>query len=277
MTGVTELVPGTLYRIGTTVPARDLTWTPGGPGVHEPLNCYLLTTPDEAIFLDTGPAIARPEVVAAAREQVAGGRSLWVFPSRNEFDCVGNLGALLDLRDDARLLFGGGGGILEWVGDASGRSFLGRREIVLTPNGTSTAFSGGVRLHWMDAPVKQMFLTQWAYEESTRTLFTSDFFGWVHARSATGPVVADRPGELPGADEIAAEIPHRVNWLPGATAPDVLDAFDRTVAARYVERIAPVHGRVITGAATVRRALDDTRAALAALTTSPSAGRRRER
>ncbi|WP_165966622.1 hypothetical protein [Actinomadura sp. 7K507] len=277
MTEVTELVPGTLYRIGATVPARDLTWTPGGPGVHEPLNCYLLTTPDEAIFLDTGPAIVRPQVMAAAREQVDGGRSLWIFPTRNEFDCVGNLGPLLDLRDDARLLFGGGGGILEWIGDADGRGFLGRREIVLAPNGTSTAFSGGVRLHWMDAPVKEMFLTQWAYEESTRTLFTSDFFGWVHARSATGPVVADRPDDLPEAAEVAAEIPHRVNWLPGATAPDVLEAFERTVTAYDVERIAPVHGQVISGAATVRRALDDTRAALAALTTPQPAGRRQAR
>ncbi|MFC5753223.1 hypothetical protein [Actinomadura rugatobispora] len=262
---VTELVPGALYRIGGTVPACDLTWLADGTASFEPLNCYLLTTPGDAVFLDTGPAILRPRVARAARE-LAGDRALWVFPTRNEFDCIGNLGLLLGLRDDARLLFGGGGGILEWVGDEDGRSFLGRREIRLAPNGSTTEFGGGVRFHWLDAPVKQMFLTQWAYEESTKTLFTSDFFGWSRPGAADAPPVVQRPEDLPGPDALLEEIPRRVNWLPGATAPEVAEAFDRVAAAYDVERIAPVHGRVISGAATVRRAFDDTRSALARLT-----------
>jgi flavorubredoxin len=265
MNGVTELVPGRLYRIGTTVPVEDLTWVADTPGAAEPLNCYLVTTAEEAIFLDAGPAVMRPELAAAA-DALIGDRSVWIFPSRNEFDCIGNLGHLLGLREDATLLFGGGGGILEWVDDPrTGESFLGRREIVLAPGGTSTAFADGVRFHWIDAPVKQMFLTQWAYEESTRTLFTSDFFGWSHLDPPTAPVVATRPEDLPAPAALLDELPRRTNWLPGAIAPEVLAAFDRVVTTYDVERVAPVHGRVLSGAATVRRAFADAGSALARL------------
>ncbi|GAA2253402.1 hypothetical protein GCM10010402_05680 [Actinomadura luteofluorescens] len=269
--GITELVPGVLYRIGATVPARDLTWMADSPGVHEPLNCYLLVTPDEAVFVDAGPAIIAPQVAEAARDLV-GDREIAVFPTRNEFDCIGNLGLLLGLRDDVRLLFGGGGGILEWIGDPAtgGRDgFLGRREIVLAPNGTDTAFAGGVRFHWFDAPVKQMFLTQWAYEESTKTLFTSDFFGWVHAPGPDGPITAGDPADLPALDGLLEEIPRRMNWLPGATAPEVVSALAEVAAAHDVRRIAPVHGRVISGPAAVRRAFADAGTALAALMADP--------
>ncbi|GAB3430239.1 MBL fold metallo-hydrolase [Actinophytocola sediminis] len=270
MSAVTELVPDRLFRIGTTVPVQDLTWAPDLPGRWEPLNCYLLRTPTAAIFLDAGPAIMRQELEKAVAELV-GDRAVWIFPTRNEFDCIGNLGYLLGLRDDARLLFGGGGGILEWVNDpaadeAESRTFLGRREIVLARNGTTTEFDDGVRFHWLDAPVKEMFLTQWVYEESTRTLFSSDFFGWSHLDSAHAPVVAKDPEDLPGRTAVLDELPRRVNWLPGASAPEVIEAYDRVADAYEVERIAPVHGRVLSGAATVARAFADTRSALADLT-----------
>lgn len=268
-TWVVELVPELLYRIGTVVPAVDLTWMADAPGRYEPLNCYLVRTRREAIFLDTGSAVLRPQLAEAARTLV-GDRSLWVFPSRNEFDCVGNLGYLLGLREDARLLFGGGGGILEWINDPAvdeleSRSFLGRREIVLAPNGTTTEFADDVRFHWIDAPVKEMFLTQWAYEERTRTLFTSDLFGWSHLDHPGAPIVAGAPGELPELGAVVDELPRRVNWLPGACAPEVRAAFDEVVTGYDVEIIAPVHGQVLRGVDTVRRALADAGDALAEL------------
>lgn len=263
------LVPGTLYRIGGVVPARDLTWTADSKTRWEALNSYLLTTENEAVFIDTGTRICEPQMEHAVRELV-GDRSVWVFPTRNEPDCIGNLGLVLGLSEQARLLFGGGGGILEWINDPAvdeqiSRGFLNRRQIVPASNGTSQEFSEEVRFHWMDAPVKEMFLTQWAYEERTRTLFTSDFFGWSHLETPDGPVVADGSDGLPGVDEIAEEIPHRFNWLPGAHCPEVLDAFEETVARHPIERIAPVHGRVISGREAVRTVVDATRSALSRL------------
>lgn len=263
---IVPLVPGVLHRIGGVVPARDLTWTPDSATRWEALNSYLFTTENEAVFIDTGARICAPQMERAVRELV-GDRSVWVFPTRNEPDCIGNLGYVLGLSDRVRLLFGGGGGILEWINDPAVdeqlvRSFLNRREIVPAANGTTREFSEGLRFHWMDAPVKEMFLTQWAYEERTRTLFTSDFFGWSHLEGPNAPVVADGGDGLPGVDEITEELPHRFNWVPGAHCPEVLDAFEETIARHPIEHIAPVHGRVISGQESVQAVIDATRTAL---------------
>ncbi|HEX3792493.1 MAG TPA: hypothetical protein VHW44_31815 [Pseudonocardiaceae bacterium] len=266
---ITPLVPGLLYRIGSVVPADHLSWLPWGATGYEPLNCYLYLLPDTAVFIDTCPAISAPAVRQALAELV-GDRQLLVFPTRNEAECVGNLGLLLARGRDARLLFGGGGGILEWINHPDAPpgitdNFLGVTPIDPAANGTSTEI-GSLHFDWMDAAVKEMFLTQWAYERTTKTLFTSDFFGWQHLAAAGDPVLHTAADSSPDAAVIAGEIVNRINWLPGAYCPDVLARFASVMSEYDVEIIAPVHGAVLAGRELVARSVDLANAALAALT-----------
>ncbi|WP_328393603.1 hypothetical protein [Nocardia sp. NBC_00416] len=266
---VFALSAGLLYRVGISVRRRNLTWTADSQDSWEPLNCFVLVTERDAVFLDTGVRSARRQVEQALR-QLAPQLRVSVFPSRNEPDCIGNLGTVLAHAENTALLFGGGGGILEWISDPNvdemqDSSFLGRREIVPALNGMETTFGEDLHFHWIDAPVKQMFLTQWAYEESSATLFSSDFFGWVHTDDENAAVVCSDIALLPPAAEIAREIPQRFNWIPGAHCDEVLAAYDAVVAAYRVDRIAPVHGCVISGADVVAEMFRRTRDALTSL------------
>jgi hypothetical protein len=266
---ITPLVPGLLYRIGSVVEADNLSWLPWDATGYEPLNCYLFTLPDTAVFVDAGPAISKPAIERALTELV-GDRQLLVFPTRNEAECVGNLGLLLARGKDARLLFGGGGGILEWINHPDAPPAVTDNFLDVTPidpaaNGTS-ADIGPLHFDWMNAAMKEMFLTQWAYERTTKTLFTSDFFGWQHLTAPGDPVVHTAADPSPDARVVADEIVNRINWLPGAHCPDMLDGFVRVMSEYDVEIIAPVHGAVLAGRDLVARSVDTAKAALASLT-----------
>jgi hypothetical protein len=266
---ITTIVPGLLYRIGTVVGADNLSWLPWDATGYEPLNCYLFTLPDAAVFVDACPAISRPAVERALAELV-GDRQVLVFPTRNEAECVGNLGLLLARGRDARLLFGGGGGILEWINHPDAPPAVTDNFLDVTPidpaaNGTSTRI-GPLHFDWMNAAVKEMFLTQWAYERTTRTLFTSDFFGWQHLAAPGAAVVHTAADPSPSAGTVADEIVNRINWLPGAHCPEIIDGFATLMSELDVETIAPVHGAVLSGRDLVTRSVDIALTALASLT-----------
>ena len=201
--------------------------------------------------MDAGAPIAQ-SAVKQALETVVGRRRVSVFPTRNEQDCIGNLGVLLALGTDARLLFGGGGGILEWVNDPRAdpletANFLGRTPIVPASNDSTMTVSPHITLRFYNAAVKQMLLTQWAYDENTKTLFTSEFFSWNHQRDADAPPVVTTVDDLPDPTTVANEIECRVNWLRGARVPDLHDDLRAIFEKCDVEVIAPIHGCVLQG------------------------------
>jgi flavorubredoxin len=257
---LTELVPERLYRIGCVVRAQRLSWLPRDLEAWEPLNSYLLLDSDHAVFVDLGMPIARP-AMESALSTLIGERKVWLHYTRNEADCIGNLGLVLGSCANPTLLFGGAGGILEWINDPAVsllevRDFLGRVPIELSGNGSVRAL-GGLRLHFLEAVLRQMLLTQWVYEESTGTLFTSDSFGFRHLTHADAPLVLTSSQDLPDVSALAEETVARFNWLREAR----MDALAKSYAdffARYdVQRLAPVHGCIIEGrqavAAHVRR------------------------
>jgi len=247
---VTPLVPGRLYRVGCVVRAERLTWLPQDLDGYEPLNCYVLTDAHNLVFADMGAPIMLPAVQAAV-DMLAGERKVWLSFSRNEADCIGNLGYLLGTCQGPTLLFGGAGGILEWINDPhvdmlEVRDFLGRIPIVESRNDSSREI-GEIRLRWMDARLKQMLMTQWAYESGTGCLFTSEAFGFRHLATADSPVVIDRARDLPPVATVAREIAQRANWMREAQYPDYLRKFEQFFRDNDVRMLAPVHGCVIRG------------------------------
>lgn len=253
---VQPLIPNRLYRIGCTVRAERLSWlATDAPDTFEPLNAYLLVDREHAVFVDTGSAIMLP-AVQQALQTIVGERRVWLSYTRNEADCIGNLGWILGSCSNPTLLFGGAGGILEWINDPAVsimevRDFLGRVPIVESRNGMSSRI-GDIELQWFDAGIKQMLMTQWMFEPESGCMFTSDCFGFRHLTRADAIPIVDSKRGIPKIPRIAEELAARMNWLRGAEFPEVVARFETLFRERDVRMIAPVHGCVIRGRDAVR-------------------------
>jgi flavorubredoxin len=246
---VTTLIPDRFYRIGCVVRAARLSWLPGDLDAYEPLNAYLLTDDDNCIFVDTGPAIMLPAIQSSL--ELIGDRKVWVYFTRNEADTIGNLGYVLGTCENPTMLFGSAGGVLEWVNDPAVsilevRNFLGRIPVETARNGVSRSV-GSFAFDFMEGVTKQMGMTQWAFEKSTGTLFTSESFGWHHAKTPDSPLVVESASNLPDADTVAREMVARCNWMREANFPERIELLQKVFRDREVQNIAPVHGAFIRG------------------------------
>lgn len=248
---LTTLVPGRLYRAGCVVPGQRLSWLPDDrAAAYEPLNAYVVTDDAHCVFVEPGAPILLPALQQAI-ETLSEKRQVWVNFTRNEADCIGNMGYVFGSCPQPTLLFGGAGGILEWVNDPAVsilevRDFLGRIPIVEARNGSQRDI-GALRFRWMDAGFKQMLMTQWAYEASTGCLFTSDAMGYRHLDSIDAPPIIESTRNLPDVEAVAAEIACRMNWLRESDYPQVIARFEQVFQDHDVQIIAPVHGCVLRG------------------------------
>lgn len=273
---VTELVPGRLYRVGCMVKAERLSWLPHDIRGYEPVNSYVLVDADNVVFFEMGLPIARPAMEQAVARLV-GNRRVWVDFTRNEADCIGNMGYVLGTCKNPTLLYGTAGGVLEWINDPhvselEVRDFLGRIPIEYARNGESKKI-GAIDLTWMDAGTKMMLMTQWAYEKSTGCLFTSESFGWRHSPTLETPVVIESARGLPTVDTVAREMAARMNWMREADYQPVIDRFISIFKQYDVQMIAPVHGRVIKGREAVAAHVELAVAALRAASKLPDTER----
>lgn len=274
---VTTLVPDRLYRIGCMVRAERLSWLPEDLDAFEPLNAYLLMDKDNCVFFDMGMPIMQPAIQSAI--DMIGDRKVYVNFSRNEADCIGNMGYILGTCKNPTLLYGSAGGILEWINDPNVsilevRDFLGRIPIESAKNGESKRI-GEIDMTWLDAGSKMMLMTQWAYEKTTGCLFTSESFGWRHAATAdTSPIVESARG-LPSVETVARELVERMNWMREADYPGYVERFESIFKEYDVQMIAPVHGCVIKGRAAVDAHVKLAAKAMRAASKLPDTERRR--
>lgn len=248
---ITELVPGRLYRVGCVVKAERLSWLAKDiPGAYEAVNGYVLRDNDNIVFFEMGLPVARPAMEKAVSTLV-GNRKVYVDFSRNEADCIGNMGYLLGTCKNPTLLYGTAGGILEWINDPHVSelevlNFLGRVPIESAKNG-ETKKIGALDMTFMDAGSKMMLMTQWMFEKSTGCLFTSESFGWRHLKSANASVIVDSAVGLPSVDTVSRELVARMNWMRESEYSKVMDRFISIFKENDVQMIAPVHGCVIKG------------------------------
>lgn len=273
---ITELVPGRLYRIGCMVKAERLSWLAHDLPGYEPVNAYLLTDANNAIFFEMGLPIARPAIEKAVKTLI-GNRRVFVDFSRNEADCIGNMGYILGTCKNPTLIYGTAGGILEWINDPHVSelevlNFLGRIPIESGKNG-ETKTVGDIEMTFLDAGSKMMLMTQWMFEKSTGTLFTSESFGWRHSPTLDTPVVVDSASGLPSVDTVAQEMVARMNWMRESSYPKVIDRFTSIFKQYDVQMIAPVHGRVIKGRAAVAAHVELAVAAMTAAAKLPDTER----
>ena len=111
--------------------------------------------------------------------------------------------------------------------------------------------------------------TFWFYEKTTRTLFTSDCWGFVPKAS-----VADRPVRTPSSAELSSKkiesfLDKKFDWLACIDNSPLAADLKAVFSGRVVDRICPTSGCIIEGRAAVERLVEQTLEALSAMAKRP--------
>ena len=221
----------------------------GDQPVHVHASCYLVEGERETLMVDTGHPTHWREVEAQLDRLLAGRELDWIFPTHPELPHAGNLNRLLAKYPSARV-----------TGDVRDYPLYCPEYIDrLVPQPAESELDlGGRSIVFLDAPIRDLPSTQWAYESSGQVLFVADAFGYTHG--GVDDAGGDEPVHLPGeCGLLSTELPaapsvEQTAFLTRAALywsryVDVAPHFAEVEALldRYPAKlIAPAHGNVIS-------------------------------
>lgn len=261
-----SLVDGRLYRVGGSVALDDrVSFVPAGSVGWLPANAYAVVEDDSVLLVDTGLAAHEAAVIGALEQIVPTGRPIKVFITRSEMDCVSNLGPVASRFGIEELYTGGMTNPFDAFDDAASRR---QREGDVIKRfahagsrmrGSSIARSLVVELSEtrrlaVESAVLRMLPTFWVWDESTRTIFTSDSFTHVTCDAAdAAPIVDEWTPDPTTVDSLARSLFTRHWWIPYARTDELAAFVEQTFSRLEPEIIAPVRGCVLVGRLVVER------------------------
>lgn len=255
-TGLVELVPGSLYRVGAAVP-RDgrLSWSVEEPGVYEPANCYLCLDDKQSVLIDGGLACHANILQGQISRIMQPDDPLTVFLTRVEPDTVTGVGAILNAFNVSTIYAGGAANPFDYFDDLYSTEMV-RANYNATLHrkfpGEALQLADGRHLRVYSTPLR-LLATFWAYDTATRTLFTSDSFGHMALPSQhSTPVVTSE--DIGASPEVVKEhLLMKFDYLHGAQTRPISDGLEELFDSVVIERIAPTHGCILEGATVVRQ------------------------
>jgi hypothetical protein len=232
------------------------------------LNSFLLMEDDYALLYGTGFSVHQ-DILLEQLDELVDGRRLSLAVPRVEWAGMCNarpIAERFDVDTIYQLVPLEPAQFLNFRPDYPGGSkALRRAKLGLLGIGVPLSVSldaDGRRQLELLAPGLRLLPSSWAYDASSRTLFTGDMFSWVWHRSPEGPwLLGDDETVDPTTPERVAHalLRNRYWWLAGAETDDLR----RDLAAifdRYaIDVLAPDHGCILTRSAIERhyRMLDD--------------------
>ena len=253
--GTLELVPGRLYALQNLLElSGNISAYPSNATGFSVSNCYLLKEGKSAVLLDSGMAAHASALITQLDPLIGDGTRLSVYPLRiNEYMSVGNVEALADAFGLEQCYSSNADAAL-WV-DFGGR--LDRADAKSSPV-TTTMVKRSQRIYVGDeagrraleafqAPIR-LIGTRWIYDETTRTLFTSDSFSWEWSQDASGPWFQDMDSCETTMEHVRSFLLNtRYWWLEGGDTV-TLQRKLATVFEKYdIENLAPGYGKVLLG------------------------------
>jgi hypothetical protein len=214
---------------------------------------YLVIGRDRTLLFDTGYS-PQWSAISDSLDLLLGDRTLdYIAPSHPEVVHCSNTPGLLERYPDARVVGDVRDYPLFWP------QYADRYD---TYAAGSELDLGGHRIRFVDALIKDLPSSQWAYESSQQVLFVSDGFAYSHRPPVEDD---DRPTHAPGectllASELPGEPgPEQIVWITQAALywtrfvkMDVfLEGLQKMLAANPARLIAPAHGAVIDNADTM--------------------------
>ena len=257
---ISELASNKVYALHNTFPLDGrVSAYPMSTRGHSASNCYLLCEDDGALLLDTGYAAHEKSIIEQISSIIDTSKPLSIFPLRmNEFMSVGNAMAIAKHFNVVEC-FSSVPDVVTWLEfetlDADGK----KMDVpdlptnLFDPSKSYQVGKNGNRpINIMNAPIR-LITTRWIYDESSKTLFSSDMFSHVAQDNPEGPWLIE--------DEAATTSPFvrsyllntRYWWLEGIDTSslrkgitDIFNRFD-------IETIAPGYGSILRGRALVER------------------------
>jgi flavorubredoxin len=149
---------------------------------------------------------------------------------------------------------------------ANGRSILdSMRVAAVTRSDTIRLGKEGRLIDVMQAPIR-LIATRWLYDQTTRTLFSSDMFTHVWRAGAHGPWIVTSDDDTTSAPELRSFLLNtRYWWLEGAPTGSIRRGIAGVFDKCDVETLAPGYGCILHGRKVVARhvqMLDDVLKAL---------------
>jgi hypothetical protein len=227
------------------------------------MNVYLVLEGDDALLLETGFTVHQDQIIAQLETLVPTGARRAICLSRpGEFNGICNLRPIAerfaphtvhalyqntpqwgDFRPDLRPF-----------GTPLGDGALARVADVRVRPGDTIEVGGG-RVVEVVAAAIQLLPSFWLYDETTRTLFTSEMFGWVSHPTESGPwIVTEDDDDPTDVETVATHLAGaRAWWLPGARTDDLRRELAAVFDSREIETIAPGFGAILSGGEVVKR------------------------
>lgn len=265
-----ELAPGRLHALGGVVPVDGrISWFADSARGFTPLLCYLASEPDGDVMLDTSMPILEEQILAQLADLHPADRPLTLVLSRNpEFDSVGNAGLVLTRFRTQRLVSVFDGEPWLYFRSRSGavppedRPADMRPQWVELKRGMQIPVGrGGRSLLVTPAPLR-LLSTSWVYDETTRTLFTSDSFSHNLMERPDDPWTVDAGNDTATYEQVRDHLVTKLEWLAAAHTEKIREQIGEVFDAHDVETIAPQFGRIIRGRDVVARHRDLVLAAL---------------
>jgi hypothetical protein len=266
-----EVVPGRLYVLGGVVKLDGrISWAPA-QDAYAAVNCYLLVDNGNALLVDTGAAAHAELTVGQIEHVIPRGARVSLVLTRAEYECIGGLALISDAFEIEQMYTGGianpfdafddvGRFAQTWAGRINVGAPIGRE----VP-GRIAALDAFSHLEVISAGMRTL-ATYWIYHPPTRTMFTSDSFFHCVLPSPDAPrVVTDQTGDDASEETVRNHLLAKFFWLRQADTSHIRTVVTRIFDEHDVEVIAPTHGPVLKGTATVRRHVGLFDAAMASL------------
>ena len=223
------------------------------------INCYLLCEDNAAILLDTGFNGQLDSLSEQISSIIKKDTPLSIYPLRqNEFMSVGNIVALAN-RFNVIEVFSNRPNMDFWS-DFELEDFVPKKE--KDKKFTTSKLGGELKhyigdnpkrlIHGMNAPIR-LISTMWLYDQTTKTLFSSDMFSHVSKNSLEGPWISTQD-ELSTTSFVRSFLLNtRYWWLEGVDTAPLREGISAVFNKFDIQTIAPGYGTILTGREQVER------------------------
>lgn len=263
---VTAICPG-IHAVGGVIDGgAPPSWAPRQAGRWLSTQCYAIQSGDECLLVDTGLAVHRSEILRGVGA-LLDGRVPRMTMTRWEPDAIINLPEFVREFAIRSVIWSGPLNPLDFfegLDNASAAAGIKAATGVSLERCTpGTVLKVGDMSLEIIRPNFAVLATYWFYEAKTRTLFSSDCFGFVSAASKLqGPAVC-RGTECDVTVDLAVRyIRGKFDWMVGIDTSPIVEDILGVLSVRRVDRICPSFGSVIEGPAAVQQVVAATVKAL---------------
>ncbi|MFL2931657.1 MAG: hypothetical protein ACJZ47_02490 [bacterium] len=247
---ITELSDGKIFALQNTFPLDGrVSAYPSSTVGYSCSNCYLLYENDGALLLDTGYSSHEEIILQQLSSILEPNTPLSIFPLRiNEFMSVGNAMAI-SKEFNVVQCYSHVPDMSFWLDFETTES----KKAKLIPT-TVLKFPSEIKIgennrtvDAFGAPI-QLIATRWVYDETTKTLFTSDTFAQFSQENPEGPWIIEENKKSNSYNFTKSFLLNsRYWWIEGANTLPLIKDINEIFKNFEVQTIAPGYGSIING------------------------------